>query len=151
MLLCYTNNTTKVYLSKLFKISFLLSSLYLDYLLSSQVRHNCVMKSYGNYLGLLLNAHCVECRLRDISLFFESEESRRKSSLLSYNLDGSLFQGTSCCSLECQTQDKCESMENQLLPCLNNYASFKIFTRHSMMITIMQGNKQWHIQHQSNI
>jgi hypothetical protein len=26
---------------------------------------------------------------------------------------------------------------NQLLPCLNNYASFKIFTRHSMMITIM--------------
>jgi hypothetical protein len=49
------------------------------------------MKSYGNYLGLLLNAHCVECRLRDISLFFESEESRRKSSLLSYNLDGSLF------------------------------------------------------------
>jgi hypothetical protein len=40
---------------------------------------------------------------------------------------------------------------NQLLPCLNNYASFKIFTRHSMMITIMQGNKQWHIQHQSHI
>jgi hypothetical protein len=31
---------------------------------------------------------------------------------------------------------------NQLLPCLNNYASFKILTRHSMMITIMQGNKQ---------
>jgi hypothetical protein len=40
---------------------------------------------------------------------------------------------------------------NQLLPCLNNYASFKIFIRHSMMITIMQGNKQWHIQHQSHI
>jgi hypothetical protein len=40
---------------------------------------------------------------------------------------------------------------NQLLPCLNNYASFKIFTRHSMMITIMQGNEQWHIQHQSHI
>jgi hypothetical protein len=40
---------------------------------------------------------------------------------------------------------------NQLLLCLNNYASFKIFTRHSMMITIMQGNKQWHIQHQSHI
>jgi hypothetical protein len=31
---------------------------------------------------------------------------------------------------------------NQLLPCLNNYASFKNFTRHSMMITIMQGYKQ---------
>jgi hypothetical protein len=31
---------------------------------------------------------------------------------------------------------------NQLLPCLNNYASFKIFTRHSMMITIMQRDKQ---------
>ena len=28
---------------------------------------------------------------------------------------------------------------------------FKIFTRHSMMITIIQGNKQWHIQHQSHI
>jgi hypothetical protein len=40
---------------------------------------------------------------------------------------------------------------NQLLSCLNNYASFKIFTRHSMMITIMQGNKQRHIQHQSHI
>jgi hypothetical protein len=40
---------------------------------------------------------------------------------------------------------------NQLLPCLNNYASFKFFTRHSMIITIMQGNKQWHIQHQSHI
>jgi hypothetical protein len=40
---------------------------------------------------------------------------------------------------------------NQLLPCLNNYASFKIFTRHSMMITIMQRNKQRHIQHQSHI
>jgi hypothetical protein len=31
---------------------------------------------------------------------------------------------------------------NQLLPCLNNYASFKNFTRHSMMMTIMQGNKR---------
>ena len=39
---------------------------------------------------------------------------------------------------------------NQLLPCLNNYASFKIFTRNSMMITIMQRNKQRHIQHQSH-
>jgi hypothetical protein len=39
---------------------------------------------------------------------------------------------------------------NQLLPCLNNYASFKIFTRHSMMITIMQRDKQRHIQHQSH-
>ena len=40
---------------------------------------------------------------------------------------------------------------NQLLLCLNNYASFKFFTRHSMIITIMQENKQWHIQHQSHI
>jgi hypothetical protein len=40
---------------------------------------------------------------------------------------------------------------NQLSLSLNNYASFKIFIRHSMMITIMQGNKQWHIQHQSHI
>ena len=39
---------------------------------------------------------------------------------------------------------------NQLLPCLNNYGSFKIFTGHSMMITMM-GNKQRHIQHQSHI
>jgi hypothetical protein len=40
---------------------------------------------------------------------------------------------------------------NQLLPCLNNNASFEIFTRHSMMITIMKRNKQRHIQHQSHI
>jgi hypothetical protein len=40
---------------------------------------------------------------------------------------------------------------NQLSPRLNNYASFKIFIRHSMMITIIPGNKQWHIQHQSHI
>jgi hypothetical protein len=40
---------------------------------------------------------------------------------------------------------------NQLLPCLNNYASFNIFTRNSMIITIMQRNKQRHIQHQSHI
>jgi hypothetical protein len=31
---------------------------------------------------------------------------------------------------------------NQLLPCLNNYAYFKLFTKHSMTITIMHGNKQ---------
>jgi hypothetical protein len=31
---------------------------------------------------------------------------------------------------------------NQLLPCLNNYSYFKIFTEHSMKIIIMQGSKQ---------
>jgi hypothetical protein len=31
---------------------------------------------------------------------------------------------------------------NQLLPCLNNYAYFKLFAEHLMTITIMQGGKQ---------
>jgi hypothetical protein len=31
---------------------------------------------------------------------------------------------------------------NQLLPCLNNYDYFKLFTKHSMTITVMQGSKQ---------
>jgi hypothetical protein len=44
-------------------------------------------------------------------------------------------------SIVCWTTERGGGV-NQLLLCLNNYAHFKLFTEHSMTITIMQGSKQ---------